>query len=360
MLERNSITNLEKKKDGVYFSANDVVYDWALAFLNSFRMFNPELRLLLIPFNDDCDRLLKLQDIYQFEIYTDPAFEQLEAIGQAFELGQTATGPYWFRRYAAFWGPCDRFMYLDARQVILASLSPIIRALDVYDFDLLHFDCAVDQVYEPSELRRSLLRQGKANGFNSGRWAARKGLFTLEDFEQLSEKALRLRQQLNLRNTDQAFINYCCDHKPLRSAHAAEVLGGICHTSWARQSGHVYLENGQYYLWDYGGLDHKKRYVLMHWAGYSMQSALPNRVILDSFRYRHLTFIQRKICLLRSFLFSLLQSLKTSVKSNRVVNQTYHRRIKTQNIFEKVRTLVARQQSYPKIVPSCKSNHDSA
>jgi hypothetical protein len=41
---------------GVYFSANDVVYDWAIAFLNSYRTFNPDLRLILIPFNDQCDR----------------------------------------------------------------------------------------------------------------------------------------------------------------------------------------------------------------------------------------------------------------------------------------------------------------
>ena len=41
---------------GVYFSANDVVYDWAIAFLNSYRTFNPDLRLILIPFNEECDR----------------------------------------------------------------------------------------------------------------------------------------------------------------------------------------------------------------------------------------------------------------------------------------------------------------
>ena len=84
-----------------------MVYDWAIAFLNSYRTFNPDLRLILIPFNDQCDRLLKLQDTYNFEIYTDPSFERLEAIGKAFELGHTPTGPYWFRRYAAYWGACD-------------------------------------------------------------------------------------------------------------------------------------------------------------------------------------------------------------------------------------------------------------
>lgn len=60
---------------GVYFSANDVVYDWAIAFLNSFRTFNPDLRLLLIPFNEQCDRLLQLRERYGFELYVDDTFD---------------------------------------------------------------------------------------------------------------------------------------------------------------------------------------------------------------------------------------------------------------------------------------------
>ena len=78
-----------------------------------------------------------------FEVYTDDSFSRLEAIGEAFELGYTKTGPYWFRRYAAFWGPVEQFMYLDTRQVILADLKPFIQALEQFDFDFLHYDCAL-------------------------------------------------------------------------------------------------------------------------------------------------------------------------------------------------------------------------
>ena len=42
-----------------------------------------------------------------------------------------------------------------------------------------------------------------------------KGLFTLEEFERLAADALQVREQLNPRNTDQAFFNYCCDMKPV-------------------------------------------------------------------------------------------------------------------------------------------------
>ncbi|MFM6506939.1 MAG: hypothetical protein ACKPGR_13135, partial [Dolichospermum sp.] len=88
-------------------------------------------------------------------------------------------------------------------------------ALDQFGFDFLHYDCAINQVYEPGEFRQQLLRQGKGRGFISGCWAAKKGLFSIEEFEQLAAAALKIRDQLNPRNTDQAFINYCCDMKPV-------------------------------------------------------------------------------------------------------------------------------------------------
>lgn len=315
---------------GVYFSANDVVYDWAIAFLNSFRAFNPELRLILIPFNDECDRLLKLRDTYNFEVYVDSSFPRLEAIGQAFELGHTPTGPYWFRRYAAFWGPCDRFIYLDARQVILADLTPIFNALigssDEADdgFDLLHFDCAIHQVYEPGELRRKLLSKGKARGFNSGRWASHKGIFTLESFVQFASEALKIRDQLNARNTDQAFINYCCDIGSVRYGHAAEVLSGICHTAWARTSGKIYAENGKYYLWDYGGLDHKRQFLFLHWAGCALGSSIPNYSLFLRFRWPKQPLILRKILQGLENVKELPTRLLLSLRKSRRLSNLYH------------------------------------
>lgn len=307
---------------GVYFSANDKVYDWTIAFLNSFRTFNPDLRLILIPFNEDCDRLLQLQARYNFEVYIDPSFVRLEAIGKAFELGHTPTGHYWFRRYAAFWGDLDQFMYLDARQVVLADLTPLITAINQFSFDFLHYDCAISQVYESGEFRQQLLRLGKGRGFLSGLWASRKGLFSLEEFERLANEALKIRNQLNPRNTDQAFINYCCDVKPVVYGHFAEVLGGICQNSWARQSGHIYQEHGKYYLWDYGGIDHKKQIVLLHWAGYQLADPIPHRGLLLLFRYPH-CWLQQVFGFLQLAIF-IPKFIARSLIRQREINTLYH------------------------------------
>ncbi|WP_414563557.1 MULTISPECIES: hypothetical protein [unclassified Anabaena] len=313
------------KNIGVYFSANDAVYDWTIAFLNSFRTFNPDLQLILIPFNDKCDRLFNLSDIYKFEVYTDSFFLRLEVIGQAFELGYTPTGPYWFRRYASFWGPLEHFMYLDARQIVLADLKPFIEAVETYGFDFLHYDCAINQVYEPGEFRQEALRQGRGRGFNSGRWASRKGLFSIEEFEKLAESALKIRNQLNPRNTDQAFINYCCDTKPLRYGHFAEVIGGICQNGWARQSGKIYLKDGKYYLWDYGGLDHKKQVVILHWAGYQLNSLMPSKYLFYKYFLIDRSIFDLLFIVCKNSFYYLLEFPIQSLRKRRFLNNIYHK-----------------------------------
>lgn len=318
------MTNSELSS-GVYFSANDAVYEWTVAFLNSFRQFNPKLRLILIPFDANIERLIQLQPQYGFEIYQDKSFAELEEIGQLLELGHTSSGPHWFRRYAAFWGPLDEFLYLDARVLTLADLEPLVRAPSSYDFDLLHYDCALNQVYQPGPLRRQILRAGRGRGFLSGMWASRKSLFTLDEFEKLGQEALAVRDQLNPRNTDQAFINYCCDMKPVRCGHFAEVLGGICQFAWAHQPGKIYKESGKYYLWDYGAQDHKKQIVLLHWAGLRLNALMPHRRL-----FQHFHLLDESIPVRKQRLFSFaaeygLKSIFESARHNRVVNTLYHR-----------------------------------
>jgi hypothetical protein len=253
---------------GVYFSANDAVLPWTSGFLNSFRHYNPNTRLLLIPFDDDCHHTLALAGRYRFETYRDPSFEALEMIGRLLELGHTPYGPHWFRRYAAFWGPLDRFAYLDARQIVLMCLDAFIDAPRRFDLDLVYYDVALNQVYAPGPMRTAFLREGFARGFLSGSWASRRGLFSLADFQDLTQRMLAVRDQLNPRNTDQAFINFCCDSRRVRIGKVSDLLDDVASSGWARQSGRAYEDAaGAWRLWDHGGNDHNKRMMLLHWAG---------------------------------------------------------------------------------------------
>ena len=262
---------------GIYFSANDDVIAWTLPFLTSLRTYNPDIELCLIPFDANCQETKALSKRFHFEVYEDESFAALEAIGSNLELGHSAYGPYWFRRYAAFWGPFERFLYLDARQVVLADLMPFVMSTQTFELDFVYYDTALDQVYEQGQMRLDFLRQGGARGFNSGRWASRKGLFRIEDFEVLGDAQVAVREQLNQRNTDQAFINYCCDSRKVSMAKISDLLGNTVSCGWARQPGQPYLDSsGVWRLWEHGGNDHKKQLLLLHWAGYTQGDRLPN------------------------------------------------------------------------------------
>jgi len=306
-------------KKGVYFSANDRVLPWATAFLNSFRRFNPDLPLYLIPFNQSCDELIKLSEKYKYKIYRDSSFARLEKIGQDFELGHADYGPYWFRRYAAFWGPLDEFMYLDARQLVLTNIEPFVTAPKRYGYDFMFYDCAIDQVYENGPIRRSFLKKGMGRGFLSGCWISKKGLFSMKEFEQLAKAALLVRHQLNPRNTDQAFINFCCDKKEVCYGQIAEVLGNYCKQGWAGQRGNVYEQNGSYYLWDHGGLNHKKQLFMLHWGGIQLSPSMPERKLFLEFLNKN-TLLQRSSDLLKL----PGQQLYKTIRKSRWINSQYH------------------------------------
>lgn len=240
--------------------------------------------LQLIPFDQNVDRTVSLAGDFKFSVFEHESFDELERIGQKLELGYTDHGPYWFRRYASFWGPFEHFLYLDARQVILSDLTEFVTSTSQFDLDFVYYDTVLSQVYEPGSMRTSALVAGGARGFNSGRWASRKGLFSLEEFQRSAENQLRIRDQLNARNTDQAFINFCCDEADIKMAKISDLLGDVVSSGWARQMGQPYLDqDGVWRLWDHGGNDHKTRLLLMHWAGYKIGDRLPNSFLIKRY-----------------------------------------------------------------------------
>jgi hypothetical protein len=129
-------------------------------------------------------------------------------------------------------------------------------------------------------VRTAFLREGFARGFLSRLWASRRGLFSLADLEDLTRQMLTVRDQLNPRNTDQAFINFCCDSRRVRMGRISDLIGDLAFSCWARQPGRVYEDaNGVWRIWDHGGNDHNKRLMLLHWAGQGLQTTSQPHVL---------------------------------------------------------------------------------
>lgn len=105
---------------GAYFMANNQVIDMAVAFLNSFRLYNKELPLCLIPIDDEYFEIEKLMYIYNFSIFTkNEILKKCDTISVKFH--GNIVGEY--RKLAAWEGDYEQFIYIDIYSVVLDDLS---------------------------------------------------------------------------------------------------------------------------------------------------------------------------------------------------------------------------------------------
>ena len=101
-----------------------------------------------------------------------------------------------------------------------------------------------------------------------------------------------MRDQLNARNTDQAFLNYCCDADDLDCGAFGEALPDVCATAWAGAPGRVYEDAaGVLRRWDHrgrcGGPNHGRRVPVLHWAGLPLSAGMPEAALFQHFRTLH-------------------------------------------------------------------------
>lgn len=308
--------------EGVYVLANDAVLPWTRSFVRSFRAYNPDLPLCLIPFDDASTACAALvREAGGSVLADDDRFQRLERVGAALERGHTTYGHHWFRRYLAFEGHYDRFLYLDTRIVVLSDLRPILHTLAAADLDVVHFDAWLNQVYRQGPLRTEFVRRGGGHGFLSGMWASRRGLFSLTQMETAGAELVAVRDQMNARNTDQFFINYLCDVHHVRMAHYADLDERVAHVCWAGDGHAVYRDGqGTWRKWAFGQPDHTRTVPFVHWAGFRRSPAMPLFHLHDRFQVRRYRLPRRILGALRGVPGKVLEILR----ANRFVNAAYH------------------------------------
>jgi len=233
---------------GIYTLANDATLDWFVAFCNSVRRHDPDLPLIVIPYDDRVERLTRLAGRYGFEMLADSHLGSLDEIGR--QMSSTGLSGM-FRKLSVFWGPLTHFAYLDADLVMLSSISPAIEAIIQRRADLLVFDTSPTQVYRPS------LRAQFPNSlsFNAGAFAGHRGLLTVQTAEELSRLAMPLRSEF-APTGDQPFLNYCADVERWSVRQASEVIGaGLVWAGWPTE----------------------RHSPFVHWAGFRLTPLMPQR-----------------------------------------------------------------------------------
>jgi hypothetical protein len=190
-------------KVGICTLANDRVLDQVIALINSIgSVMGPEFPICIFPYDDQCDRLaMEIQDRPNVQLFTDQTVldyweQETKRIWDACPHAKKrwagiTSDPYYrlgvHRRFGAFSGPFDRFLYMDADTILLQDISPIFHQLDSYDwitYDFQHrdvshvYNCNSEkllQVFTPHQIDREI--------FCSGFYASKRGIFSQAQLE---------------------------------------------------------------------------------------------------------------------------------------------------------------------------------
>jgi Mannosyltransferase putative len=214
--------------DGIYILANDVVYDQLVALLNSIEVYAGAYPVCILPYDDNLERVREevskrsnveiFADTSIIELWEKFAFNVWQAHPSAFQTWseQGISGVYrlgMHRRFCAFDGPFDRFIYLDADTLVLNSLEYIFQQLNYNDFVVYDFQYK-DPAHVYSVDSKHLLNifsQARINSeiFCAGMYASKKGLFGAEKRDYLlSQLQQGDAEVLYMNAPDQSVLNY--------------------------------------------------------------------------------------------------------------------------------------------------------
>lgn len=193
---------------GCYFLANDEVLEFAVAFLNSFRKYNPSFPLCLVPYDANAEKVASLQSEYAFSIWTDEAaLQRCDDISKHFH-GSSA-GQY--RKLAMWDGPYEQFVYIDVDTVVLSSIEFIFPLISKYGLVTSQSDIPQIRmwVWKDSIDQVSIL-SGPQKSFaaNTGFIGSRRGYLSLDTAEQKLAAGLELSPHMELLCAEQPFLNY--------------------------------------------------------------------------------------------------------------------------------------------------------
>lgn len=300
----------EEKMDGICTLANDRVYDQLVALLNSIEAIQgAEMPVCVYPYDDNIaqiaaeigrrpnvelyDRAISIQQWDEFvcniwDVHP-TAQEHWQKIGSD-KYHRVGT----HRRYCAFDGPFDRYVYMDADTLLMSPLQSIFAELNHHDFVVYDFQYKdLSHVYNGSSAKLTELftPEQLEEIFCSGFYASKRGIFDSQQREWLLEQ-LRQGEAEVLYDMapDQTILNYMVMRSGISSYNFAHHLKeseitGCCVTS-------THFEAKDNILYDKGN-----RLTYIHYIGLSSQLFrrvcagenidFPYREIFLHYRYLH-------------------------------------------------------------------------
>ncbi|KYC41991.1 sugar transferase [Scytonema hofmannii PCC 7110] len=269
--------------EGICTLANDRVFDQLVALLNSIEaIYGQDMPVCVYPYDDKiaqiADEIARRPNVQLYD-NRDSIQQWDEFVRNIWDVHPTArkhwqaiSGDKYYRvgthrRYGAFDGPFDRFVYMDADTLLMSSLEPIFAQLNQYDWVVYDFQFKdISHVYEISspKLRQVFsAEQLQSNIFCSGFYASKKGIFDLQKQSFLKEKLHQGEAEVLYNMApDQTILNYMVMRGGLSIYNFALHLPNTEKTGCCVTSNHFEVKNNVLY-------DRGNRLTYIHYIGLS-------------------------------------------------------------------------------------------
>ncbi len=270
---------------GIYITANDKVTEHAIALLKSIRLHDKDTPIVLIPYDDNYHGIAKiLTESYGVEIYQDLEFiDRLSnRLYEIFGKGFFAR-PNQFRKQACWFGPFDKFIYIDTDIVVFDKIINTTDYLDKYDFICYDYQHSkgIKNVFSQKVIDDGVFSEAELKDiFNGGFWGSKKNRIS-EDilYKTFAECAAHPEYfDFSQKTSDQPIINYMLLKEIPRRFNIVRRSGGAP-GSWGG-SKHFQMEGNK--LID-PNVNQPVEYL--HWAGIRIQPGCPYWDIWKHYRY---------------------------------------------------------------------------
>jgi len=270
---------------GIYITANDRVIEQAIALLNSIRLHDSDIPVVLIPYDENYQAIAKiLQERYGVQLYPDLEFiDRLSnQLHQVFGENFFAR-PNQFRKQACWFGVFDKFIYIDTDIVVFEKLSNSLNYLNDYDFICCDYQHAggIKNVFTSQVIEDNVFSNPEIQDiFNGGFWGSKKNLISEKIlYDTFSECAAHPEYfDFSQKTSDQPIINYMVLKHIPRRFNIVRRPGGAP-GSWAG-SNHFQIQGNQ--LID-PNVNQPLQYL--HWAGIRIEPGCPYWNIWKYYRY---------------------------------------------------------------------------
>ncbi|MBW4418935.1 MAG: sugar transferase [Myxacorys californica WJT36-NPBG1] len=261
--------------NGICTLANDRVYDQLIALLNSIEVvMGQTLPICIYPFDDQCDRIrAEIRNRPNVTIYDDQdSIRRWDTFMQRIapeRLNHKLRLYGAHRRFCAFDGPFDNFVYMDADTLAMSPLDRVFGMLDkfdwvVYDYQFLDpskiynvNSAKLYDVFSDERIRSEI--------FCSGFFAAKRGLFGEHQRETLIAQLQAGDKEILYGGAgEQPVLNYMVMRSGLKSCNLGSYLPSDKSTGCSVTSKH--FEERNHILYDRG-----TRLTYLHYIGVKPQ-----------------------------------------------------------------------------------------